>query len=492
MPPPDGLRSLWMTESVRLTEAHTGWLDDEQANREARAAAGSFGHRLQVRAWSLGQRDGLAGAQSAWRQGAAWAALALALLASVSGLGLAWAAFGDDAVAGREATINVYRALGALLGLNWVMLLIWLLGLVLAAVSGKRSAASLSGLGWPGRLWLWISARLSRDARAWQLGPALLAVLQRGRLLRWLAGLFSHGLWLLVLLVALGGVLLLLATRRYGFVWESTLLGDASFVALTQALGWLPAQLGFPRLEPGLIAASGQGLVADAAVRQQWALWLIGVVTVYGLLPRLLLLLACAWGWRRGVRRLQVDEDFPGHRLLRARLMPAGEVLGVSDAAPAALERHALAPGAVWGAGAQWSQEAVLFAVELGPDHEWPPALPEGVAGDVHDGGRLDSGGQRQRALDQLQRAPARRLLLVCDARHTPDRGTLRLLVDLARLAGESRVWLLPPPSGAPLDPGRWQSWQEALDSAGLSLADGVALAWLETGTQVPGTGSAA
>ncbi|WP_369293815.1 DUF2868 domain-containing protein, partial [Klebsiella pneumoniae] len=32
----------------------------------------------------------------------------------------------------------------------------------------------------------------------------------------------------------------MLATRRYGFVWETTILSADTFVAVTQALGTLP------------------------------------------------------------------------------------------------------------------------------------------------------------------------------------------------------------------------------------------------------------
>lgn len=472
-PPVSRLRLLWLAEAVRQTEEHTGWLDDEQANLRAQARGRSFAERLQWRAWSLAGRDGLVAAQAAWLHSAGWAAAAVAALAVASGLGLAWAALGTTG-AGGDAVVNVYQALGALLGLNLLTLLAWLAGVAL--VSRRRAPGGARLVGLPGRLFLSLNARLSRDARGAHLGPSLMAVLGRAGLSRWLLGIFSHAFWLLALATALAAVLLMLATRRYGFVWESTLLGQDSLVAWTAAIGALPAWLGFAVPDPAAVAASGQAVVPDAAVRQQWALWLIGVVLAYGLLPRALLLAICAGWWLHGLRQLRLDEDLPGYRLLRPRLMPSGEALGVSDAAPRAIEIAPLTAGAAEGQG------AVLFAVELGLDHEWPPALPEGVAGDVHDGGRLDSGGQRQRALAQLQRAPAERLLVACDVRRSPDRGTLRLLVSLAQLARDARIWLLEPPGGQPADPLRPQDWRQALQEAGLRPAPPHALAWLERG----------
>jgi hypothetical protein len=63
--------------------------------------------------------------------------------------------------------------------------------------------------------------------------------------------------WLLALLSALVILLTLLATRRYGFVWETTILGADTFVAVTQALGTLPALLGFNVPTVEMIRASG-------------------------------------------------------------------------------------------------------------------------------------------------------------------------------------------------------------------------------------------
>ncbi|HFK2116932.1 TPA: DUF2868 domain-containing protein, partial [Pseudomonas aeruginosa] len=159
-------------------------------------------------------------------------------------------------------------------------------------------------------------------------------LLGRRRLARWGLGALVHGLWLLGLLTALAMLLGLLATRRYGFVWETTILGSDTFIALTQALGALPALLGFPLPDAELIRASGDAALASEAARHAWAGWLVGVLLVYGVLPRALLGLLCLWRWKRGLAHLDLDLDDPGYSLLRERLMPASERLGVSDAAP--------------------------------------------------------------------------------------------------------------------------------------------------------------
>ncbi|MHA3885948.1 DUF2868 domain-containing protein [Stutzerimonas degradans] len=448
---------LWLTEAVRLREEHAGPLDDEEANRQARAGGGDLPTLIERRALWLARRDGLLEALRHWRQGARLGAVALAVLAIFTGAGLAFAALGDG-----QRPVNVFWALGSLLGLNLLTLLGWLFGLALAGDSG----------GALGRLWLWLSEKFARDARAAQLAPALPVLLQRQRLGRWLLGLGVHGLWLLAMACALLMLLALLATRRYGFVWETTILGENAFVGLTQALGALPALLGFGVPDVEQIRASGT-LAGDLeSARRQWAGWLVGVVLAYGLLPRLLLAALCLWRWRRGRAALAIDLEQPSYRLLRERLQPPSERLGIRDAAPAQL--HAPSAGAQPEAGAG----AVLVAIELDGSRPWPPALPKGVA----DAGVLDDREGRRRLLDQLTRFPPARLAIACDPRRSPDRGTLALLGELSRCAAATRVWLLQAPAGEALDSARLDDWHQALDALGLAHSSAAPLSWLENG----------
>ncbi|QCT99081.1 DUF2868 domain-containing protein [Stutzerimonas degradans] len=448
---------LWLTEAVRLREEHAGPLDDEEANRQARAGGGDLPTLIERRALWLARRDGLLEALRQWRQGARLGAVALAVLAIFTGAGLAFAALGDG-----QRPVNVFWALGSLLGLNLLTMLGWLLGLALA---GDSSGAL-------GRLWLWLSEKFARDARAAQLAPALPVLLQRQRLGRWLLGLGVHGLWLLAMACALLMLLALLATRRYGFVWETTILGESAFVGLTQALGALPALLGFGVPDAEQIRASGT-LAGDLeSARRQWAGWLVGVVLVYGLLPRLLLAALCLWRWRRGRAALAIDLEQPSYRLLRERLQPPSERLGIRDAAPAQL--HAPSAGAQLEAGAG----AVLVAIELDGSRPWPPSLPKGVA----DAGVLDDREGRRHLLDQLTRFPPARLAIACDPRRSPDRGTLALLGELSRCAAATRVWLLQAPAGEALDSARLDDWHQALDALGLAHSSAAPLSWLENG----------
>lgn len=449
------LERLWLCEAVRLREEQAGPLDDGEANRRASAAGGELAQRIERRALLLAERDGLLDGLRHWQQGARLAALVLLVLAVGGGAGLAFAALGDGL-----RPVNVFWALGSLLGLHLLSLAGWLLGLRFA------------GGGALGRLWLWLSGKLARDARIAQLAPALLLVLERRRLGRWALGLLVHGLWLLALLAAAVLLLALLATRRYDFVWETSILASDTFISLTQALGALPALLGFALPDPEMIRASGDSALASEAARRAWSGWLLGVLVVYGLLPRLVLCLLCVWRWHHGRARLRLDLELPAYRLLRERLQPSSERLGVLDQAPARLSEPLGGVPSAAGSG------ALLVAVELDPSRPWPPVLPAGVA----NAGILDSREQRQRLLDQLSRFPAERLLIACDPRRSPDRGTLALLGELAHSAASTRIWLLPPPPGEVLDRARLGDWHAALAGLGLSWSDRAPLNWLESG----------
>nr|WP_252191533.1 DUF2868 domain-containing protein [Pseudomonas sp. MG-9] len=449
------LQNLWLTETIRLREEHAGPLEDLEANRLARAAGGDLPSRIQRRATWLAERDGLSAALTHWLQGARLALVLLMAFAVLSGAGLAFAALS-------QTPVNVFWALGSLLGLNLILLLSWALGLIFAGEHG----ATL------GRLWLWLSEKFARDTKAAQLAPTLLLMLQRKKLNRWALGTLVNGLWLLAMLSALVLLLTLMATRRYGFVWETTILSADTFINMTQALGTLPTLLGFNVPTVEMIRASGDAALGIESARQAWATWLVGVLVVYGVLPRLLLAVLCFWRWRRGKAALSLDLNLPGYAQLRERLMPTSERLGINDAAPEQLHRveshvseHA-------------SDGALLVAIELDDQRPWPPALPKTVS----NAGILDSRESRNKLLEQLSRFPAARLLIACDPRRSPDRGSLALIAELARNASATRVWLLQAPPGEALDSARLGDWHVALQQLELEFADCAPLNWLESG----------
>lgn len=445
--------ALWLTETIRLQEEQQGALADSEAVRQARKTGGSLQGRLITRAQWLANKTKLATAQQSVVTAQYWSIRILYLVAFFVGIGLVLPTFSAT-----EHTINIFSALGCLLGLNLVMLVVWLLGTFI----GGQSINQI------GRFSLWLTAKLTGKKQVVQLMPALISLLHQNKLERWWLGKLTNGLWLLASIVALIALLLLLATQRYGFIWQTTILSADNFVDLVQLLGALPHLLGFPIPDEQLIRASGDMAVMTDTARQTWASWLVGVLVVYGILPRLCLFLLCNGLWRYGYKRLNLDLSLASYGLLKTRLMPDSEVIGVTDGVSEHWHEPTSNNVATWG-----EQGAVLVGIELEPSYPWPPAIPLQVT----DAGIVETREQRKRLLEQLTLKPVSKLLITCDPRRSVDRGTLNLITELAHCAAETRIWLL---AEQGTDPERLLDWQQALERLNIVYGEQQSLlAWL-------------
>ncbi|MBS0552768.1 MAG: DUF2868 domain-containing protein, partial [Proteobacteria bacterium] len=289
---------------MRRHEERHGALEDAAAVAVAREEPPELEARILCRAELVGEREGWRDALLRWRARARLVLGLLALLVAILGFGAAAGVLGDG-----SRPVNVVWALGGLLGVHLASLALWLGAMLFA---GQASGGALHSGGVPGRLWLRLVTLLDRSPQAAELPLALGGLLGRSRAAAWGIGAVSHGLWALALAGAAAGLLLLFATRRYGFVWETTILPAAAFTALTSALGMLPAQLGFPVPDAALVASSGNAVMMDEGGRHAWAGWLLGCVLAYGVLPRLLLTLGCVLLWRHATGRITLDLTRPG------------------------------------------------------------------------------------------------------------------------------------------------------------------------------------
>jgi hypothetical protein len=461
---PRPLRAHWLAELIRLRETHWGPLDDADAVRRVRQLDTDLPSRILARADLLAQRENLTPLVDAWRRSARGMLAVLFVLALISGIGVALGALGDG-----SRPVNVLWALGALLGLHALTFLVWLASFLVRA-------SAMTGLG---RLWLWATRKLARGPDGALVPQAFLNLLARAGALRWLFGAISHLLWLTALCAALATLLAVLSTASYRFIWATTLLAPDTFVGLTQAIGWLPAHLGFPMPDAAVIRASdgAQALTADAQV--QWSLWLIGVLVVYGILPRLLAGALCVAATLRALRRVRIDPMLAGFSPLRDRLEPPAQSLGIDRPVDPLHEPRVRAPSL-----AALGGQAVLLGLELPADLPWPPAdVPTGI----QMAGNLDTREERNRVLDALAQAAASRLLIACDARQTPDRGTLSLIAELSAHAQATGVWLITGPEAESGAGTRAALWRERLLALGLP-ADAILqtptapLTWLESG----------
>jgi len=452
----------WITETLRLRESLWGPLEDSAEAGRARAQGGSFDARLLTRSRLLARRERLDDALERWRRIARLVLMLFALAAILAGGAVAAGALGSG---GRP--VNLAVAVTALLGLNTISFLLW------AASFGMQAGAAGSLLT---DAWLKLTRKLAKGPDAALLPRALLELTARQRASRWAAGVLSHWLWLLALLSAFATLLALLATRRYTFQWETTVLSPDTFVTMVKTLGWLPSILGFPQPSADTIRASDGLQDLPESAHALWSVWLLGVMVIYGLIPRFAALTLSAIMMRRRMSRLAINPSLPGIAELRDRLMPASVNTGTDAPAPspdsAFIQRPA--PGRQWG-------RRRLLGIELPDDLPWPPqTIPPGI----DDLGVIDTREQRHRVLDAMREAPAERLLVCCDARQTPDRGAIALLAELASLTSDIRLALLPDNRSA--GSGRSLQWREQLMRSGftaeqLSASVPTALEWLST-----------
>lgn len=495
----------WLAEAVRLRELATGagsrttGLADE-----ALPIVGGEEAWLLRRAAAIARGNGMLEATLAWRRRAALMLGLLCVFAVLSGFSAALGFFGAQ-----ERAVNVIWTLLGLIGLPVLALLLWI---VSALLKGRV------GAGVPGELWMWLMSHAPRcggganHAAEVAVVRALAVMTSRSGLARWWLGFVTHSLWLLLLTACLMAMLLALGLRSYSFVLETTILAPEDMAGLVQGLAALPARLGFVVPDTGMVTAAlaatqtdvpsaagatdsaaglATGLAAQSeAARRAWSSWLAGGLLVYALLPRLLVwMFAAARLWQLRAR-LALDISLPGYaELLRHSALPYSP--GVVDAAPTRP-----LPPQVAEIHRVHNHDAVLLGLELGRDLLWPPArlaTPRtGASGGASGSGGfnvtevVESREQRRAALAQLAAHAPDRLLLACDARLSPDRGTLGWMVEVSHYAGELRVWLVSPDTaeGIAAAANREQIWRNSLAAIGLGperlmTTESAAYAWL-------------
>lgn len=439
-----GFSERWLAEAVRL-ESFPESLQ-QRAETSARNHTGDAESRVLRWAAVLAAHTGLLQAKQSWRQRASAVLIVMLVLAAGGGLSAALGVMGRG-----DTPVNVLWALGALLGVNLLMLALWLLSLLMAP--GTMSA---------GRLWFWLSARFyGRDAVF--LAQSFSALSQRAGATRWWLAAISHGMWCAALAGALAGLLIALSLRSYAFVWETTILPASVFTSLVQSLALLPSLVGFPMPDEATIGAAGMAgnevLAQSDGQRRAWAGWLCGAVLVYGLVPRLLLLLLSVWQMVHRLSRVRLPLHSAEWSALSERLTPPSQLMGVTDPASDMAEpeskrdRQLLMPG---------QAVPVVVGFELSEQIEWPPAFVTSLWYDplVE---RVDTRQQRTSVLQQLDQASPRALLLVCDSAQTVDRGSLAWLGEASGRVLHVAVWL----AGEEAAPRR-SLWRQQLQTLGL------------------------
>lgn len=428
------LHELLLTEAVKDLEAATP-LQDERAMRQAAAASPQRERRIVQRALTLAADTGL-------DEDAAWLRRALpAVGLAAAAAGVLCAALVTVSLLGGGRRINALAALALLVLPNLAGIVAWAL---FAALPGRGGAGLL------GHAATWLGRRGPWQRRSARVVPAALRLLDRSRLAPWLLGGLNHLLWAVAYLLAALGLVAVLSLAEYRLGFETTLLSPQTLHETARAIAWWPAQLGLPARVPDATEPAG------ASHALGW--WLVSGTLAYGALPRLLLLALCAAVARARGAALTLDTQDPYYRTLvnRFEALAPTSVVDAEHAAPQT-RRDAAAVPVVAGTLA-------LIGFELPPEDALPPALLAEAAWSERIEGRGD---ERAALLQRLASAPPARLLVVCHAASTPDRGTGRFL-DGARPV--PAALLLVPAALASAALPRWRAWLDAAGRADLPV----------------------
>ena len=426
-----------LADAVRAFERHQPEpLRDEQAERHAMQQVDDLEHRIVARADRLLIADDLRQSFRRVRQAMVISLIVATLVAAVAGVAAARASLAEP----RGEPVNIFWAIGGLLGIQTLLLIAWLI--LLLRGGAALASSSLGGLVIAAAGWL--SRRLRADSARAAAIHATGAALASGPLGRWTFSAISHWLWVVFNIACLAMLLAMLSTRHYTFMWETTILGERTFTPLTRAVATLPETLGFTAPDAQQIAAGRWPVESEVAERdrQAWAGLLVGSIIAYGLLPRVILLAISLWRRWAAKRSYRLDLSAPEYARLQPLLSPAIKHLGViDDDDGSATEMTASTPRA---ADARPLGPPAVLGLELQrPVTPWP--LRMNAASPVTDLGRVDDGRSRRAAIAMLResRLAPRSIVVVAELTTTPDRGHQAFLAELQAAAGRPLTLVL-------------------------------------------------
>ncbi|WP_160422558.1 DUF2868 domain-containing protein [Gilliamella sp. Lep-s35] len=401
-----------MTQTIHLIETESGRFADQDINRQVRAEQISITDRIVMRATILSKQNGLYFSQKILIQSVKLSFVLLLLLSVFLGSSLALGALSQN-------PINLYWALFSLLGVHLITLIIWLGSFFFFTNFGGSLLI---------HCWLWLAKKLSQKKTVQQLIPAFVELF--GSRIRWLIGFVLNLFWTVILSCALLVLVVLFSTKHYSFEWQTTLLSSDTIVRLTHYLGYLPSLFGFDIPKDEIIKLSENAL-NTGEIRSSWAVWLLGVFIVYGLMLRFLCMVFCGVNWLISCRQIQLNISHSDYQALANQLQPL-LIVNIEDADKLGNSNY------------QWNfsmnsiedgKGAFLVAVDVQESWHYPKS--------VSFLGFLNTREQRSKILDYLQLRPAKKLLIAIDTDRTPDRGVLNFINQLINKSQQTRIWFI-------------------------------------------------
>lgn len=348
--------------------------------------------------------------------------------------------------ASESSTLNIYWLLVVLLGFNFLSMLLWCAGILLS-VQGLSSGIAA-------QLACWLPFQLKKresDSTGTFAARAWWEICLSGRVGRWRISMLTHQFWLVYLLAGMGVLILLMLAKQYDFVWGTTLLPENSLPELTRLLGVPMQHIGLAVPDGQQIAASRIGAgVQDSVIRSAWAEFLVGALIVYGLLPRLILMLLAFFMLKLFEYRYKLDLYLPYYVTLRQSLIAKEFVTSVIDRDPGmAKESPELITRAKH--SRHFPANALVIGIELDGHAIWPEGLvcQENVADQK----------TFLRVAEMLKKSKGA-LVIGVAAHRLPDRGVQRMVRELATLVS-GQIWLilLQSSPAIPVAESRRQAW---------------------------------
>ncbi|MCH8500395.1 MAG: DUF2868 domain-containing protein [Aliidiomarina sp.] len=437
------LHKLWLIEHIRRQDVHQQADDDHMIVTELREQKLTMPEKIAVRAESLAESRGVA--SRIQRTAGVFRVIPeiLVILAYFSAVALI---HGATYFAGVE--INILSLLLSLLLLNFLMLAIWL-------VSAVARPAEARGIGQRGLAILhWIQQfREQKSVRDSTL-QSRFAVLQQQRLLTPYFSMLTHWFWSMTLILAWVLLWLRLAFESHQFVWATTILSDDTVLSVLRVFTWATDLIG---MQAPMFSAESEGTLF---MQQQTGWWVLAVLALFGVVPRVVLWLVFLIVYRLRLRAAQVDLSLPGISSLITRLeKPTQHII---DPEPAEISRPNRHKAAVIGL------DYLVFSLDYEHVPQWNDVFL------LNNRGVIATYEERQTLISELEQKPARKILVRVDSEITPDRGSLRFLAELQNYCNDIAVWTV--------RNGKYQTqWQELLAEyhiIGFSFSD-EAIRWL-------------
>ena len=255
-----------------------------------------------------------------------WLSLAMVVAGVLTGGSICALALAYDG----RFPVNLLTFAGLMLGLPTLLLLLTCVSMAWHQLGGAQGAPGNPAL--PRNSWL-ISVWEHFSGAPFY--PDEAQANARGGFAYWQVLLFSQLFGCGFFLGAIGTLMVLVATSDLAFGWSTTLQLDAQWVfrALhTMAFPWAAWwPLAVPSLE--LVEASrfyrlgGGAVTSGPAILGAWWPFVMGSLLIWGLLPRLLMVMLCYWRARQATYRLLID-----HREVQAVLdRMATPLLGLGE-----------------------------------------------------------------------------------------------------------------------------------------------------------------